>query len=267
MKKIFLSLGLLLSVEVSKAATLPNDAIYVWTSPTSYDCYLLSGTPTITYDNNDLVIEVDGTEAKRINLLSTENVEITYGIKFPLVTLNSKGYATLSFKADMKLSSNCMKAYTAKVNGNKIICTEIADGVIPAGNGVILYGEPSTSAQLLSTESSYTLPNNDLIATSNTDGTITSIPPNGYNYVLNGDKFLQYAGPSFAANKAFFNLNYPPTISNAKLSIIFNEENETTGITETAKEITSTYYDLQGRKIKNPASGIYIINGKKKVIK
>ena len=268
MKKLFLSLGLLLSVGFLQAATLPNDAIYVWTSPTTYDCYLISGTPTITYDNNDLVIEVDGVEAKRIDLTSVENVEVTYGIKYPFVTLNSKGYATLSFKADMLLSSNCMKAYTAKVNGNKIICTEIVDGVIPAGNGVILYGEPSTSAQLLASESTSMLSNNDLLATTKVDGTIANIPDNGYNYVLNGDKFLQYTGTSFVANKAFFNLSYiPSTSNNAKLNIIFNEDETTTGIEESIKESVTSYYDLQGRKVVNPKAGIYIINGKKTVIK
>ena len=268
MKKLLFSLGLMLGVGVSQAAELPNDAIYVWTSPTTYDCYLISGTPTITYDDNFLVIEVNGVEAKRINLSSVDNVEVTYGIKYPLVTLNSKGYATLSFKADMLLSSNCMKAYTAKVEGDKIICTEIADGIIPAGNGVILYGTPSSSAQLLASTYTTTLSNNDLLATTKTDGSLVAIPTSGYNYVLNGDKFLQYTGASFVANKAFFNLNYKPTASNeAKCDIVVGEDNTTTGIEETISKTNSVCYDLQSRKVKHPTTGIYIVNGKKTVIK
>ena len=268
MRKLLFSLGLLLSVGVSQASELPNDAIYVWTSPTTYDCYLISGTPTITYDDNNLVIEVDGVEAKRIDLSTVENVEVTYGIKYPLVTLNSKGYATLSFKADMQLSSNCMKAYTAKVEGDKIICTEIADGIIPAGNGVILYGTPSTSAQLLASSTSTTLSNNDLLATTKAGGSLVDVPTSGYNYVLNGDKFLQYTGTSFVADKAFFNLDYKPTASNgAKFDIVFGEENITTGIEETVSETTSVYYDLQGRKVEHPTTGIYILNGKKTTVK
>lgn len=268
MKKLLFSLGLMLGVGVSQAAELPNDAIYIWTSPTTYDCYLISGTPTITYDDNYLVIEVNGIEAKRINLSSVENVEVTYGIKYPLVTLNSKGYATLSFKADMQLSSNCMKAYTAKVEGYKIICTEIADGIIPAGNGVILYGTPSTSSQLLASASTTTLSNNDLLATTKADGTLATIPTSGYNYVLNGDKFLEYTGTSFVADKAFFNLDYNPMSNNeAKLSILFDEDNVTTGIIETVGKTYSVFYDLQGRKVEHPTTGIYIINGKKKVSK
>lgn len=269
MKKKLLSLGILLQTLSLQAATVPNDAIYVWTSPTTYDCYLVSGTPTIDYDDNSLVIQVDGVEAKRINLSSVENVEVTYGIKYPLVTLNSKGYATLSFKADMVLSSNFMKAYTAKVDDDKIILSEIADGVIPAGNGVILYGTPSKSAQLVASDEAATLTGNDLLATTKADGTLAEIPTSGYNFVLNGDKFLQYTGTSFAPDKAYFNLNYNPVTTNgAKLSIVFSKDEKTTGIAEVGKsETTTTYYDLQGRKVEHPTSGIYIVNGKKMVIK
>jgi hypothetical protein len=268
MKKFLLFVCIVLNALASHSETLPNDAIYVWTSPTTYDCYLISGTPTITYDNNYLVIEVDDVEAKRIDLSSVENVEVTYGIKYPLVTLNSKGYATLSFKADMQLSSNFMKAYTAKVYGNKIICTEIADGIIPAGNGVILYGTPSKSAQLIASTSSSTLFDNDLIATTKADGTLESIPTSGYNYVLNGDKFLQYTGSSFVANKAYFNLSYIPTSSNgAKFDIVFDDEAVTTGITEVQNKAVISICDLQGRKVNKLNSGIYVVNGMKMVIK
>lgn len=268
MRRFLFSLDLLLGIGVSQASELPNDAIYVWTSPTTYDCYLISGTPTITYDDNFLVIEVNGIEAKRINLSNVDDVEVTYGIKYPLVTLNSKGYATLSFKADMQLSSNCMKAYTAKVEGNKIICTEIADGIIPAGNGVILYGVPSTSAQLLASTTTTTLLNNDLRATTKADGSLTDVPTSGYNFVLNGDKFLQYTGTSFVADKAFFNLSYNPVSTNgAKFDILFDEDNVTTGIEEIVSKTNSVYYDLQGRKVERPTTGVYIVNGKKRVIK
>lgn len=268
MKKLLFLLGLLLCVGVSQATELPYDAIYVWTSPTTYDCYLISGTPTITYDNNFLVVEVNGVEAKRIDLSSVDNVEVTYGIKYPLVTLNPQGYATLSFKADMQLSSDFMKAYTAKVDGDKIICTEIADGIIPAGNGVILHGTPSTSAQLLASSTTTTLSNNDLLATTNADGSLADVPTSGYNFVLNGDKFLQYTGTSFVADKAYLNLSYNPVASNgAKLSIIFNEDNVTTGVEDIVKATKAVYYDLQGRKVEYLTTGIYIVNGKKTVIK
>lgn len=263
MKKHFLLLGILFQSLCSHAANVPYDAIYVWTSPTTYDCYLFSGTPTITYDDSDLVITVNGVEAKRIKMSSVDNVEVTYGIQYPLVTLNEYGLATFSFKTDVQLSSSVIKAYTGKVEGNHVVCTEIADGLIPAGNGVILYGTPSASAQLVGYDNAPALSNNDLIATTMAGGSLASVPTSGYNYVLDGNMFVQFTGSTFTANEAFLNLSSNGT----NYDVVFDESGATTGIVEMEKAETATYYDLQGRKVERPTTGIYIINGKKTVIK
>ena len=45
--------------------------------------------------------------------------------------------------------------------------------------------------------------------------------------------------------------------------------NEATGITDNNREIITDnrYYDMQGRRVENPAKGIYLKNGKKVIIK
>ena len=268
MKKYFLLLGILFQSLCSYAGFGPDDAIYVWTSPTTYDCYLVSGTPTITFEGNEVVITVDGTEAKRINLSSVDNVEINRGMEYPLVTLNEYGFATFSFKADVQLSSSVIKAYTGKVVGNLIYCTEVADGLIPAGNGVILYGTPSASAQLVGYDKAPALPDNDLIATTMADGSLASVPTSGNNYVLDGILWQLFTGTSFKADEAFINLSQQSGASSgAKFDMIFDEAGTTTGIVEMESTETATYYDLHGRKVERPTTGIYIINGKKTVIK
>lgn len=268
MKKHFLLLGILLQSLCSHAGNVPDDAIYVWTSPTTYDCYLISGTPTITYEGNDFVITVDGVEAKRINLSSVDNVEVTFGIKYPLVTLNEYGFATFSFKTDVQLSSSVIKAYTGKVVGNLIYCTEVADGIIPAGNGVILYGTPSASAQLVGYDNAPALSDNDLKATTMAGGSLASVPTSGNNYVLDGILWQLFTGTTFTANEAFINLSQQSEASSGgKLDMTFDESGTTTGIVEMKSTETATYYDLQGRKVERPTTGIYIINGKKTVIK
>lgn len=266
MKRKILFLGILFQSLCSHATNVPNDAIYVWTSPTTYDCYLISGTPTLTYEGNYLVITVDGTEAKRINLSSVDNVEVTYGIKYPLVTLNEFGYATFSFKTDVQLSGSVVKAYTAKLEGNSLFCTEVADGLIPAGNGVILVGQPSATAQVVGYENAPALTNNDLIATTTAGGSLAKVPTTGNNYVLGGNVFVQFTGTSFNADEAFINISNGSS-GVAEYDIIFGEEGKTTGIVEFEKSSTTTYYDLQGRKVEHPTTGVYIINGKKTVIK
>ena len=55
------------------------------------------------------------------------------------------------------------------------------------------------------------------------------------------------------------------------LSISFDEGDGTTAIVspEAVDGLTtkSVYYDLQGRRVANPSKGLYIVNGKKVIIK
>ena len=70
-------------------------------------------------------------------------------------------------------------------------------------------------------------------------------------------------------NKAFLVLT--STEAQAKSFVLEFEDGETTGIEtiEGTKQNTEdgVYYDLQGRRVENPTRGVYIVNGKKVVIK
>ena len=70
-------------------------------------------------------------------------------------------------------------------------------------------------------------------------------------------------------NKAFLVLTNAE--AQAKSFVLEFEDGSTTGIEtiETSKNSTEdgVYYDLQGRRVENPTRGIYIVNGKKVVIK
>ena len=70
-------------------------------------------------------------------------------------------------------------------------------------------------------------------------------------------------------NKAFLVLT--STEAQAKGFVLEFEDGETTGIEtiEDTKQNTEdgVYYDLQGRRVENPTRGVYIVNGKKVVIK
>lgn len=108
--------------------------------------------------------------------------------------------------------------------------------------------------------------NNDLIATTTAGGSLAKVPTTGNNYVLGSNVFVQFTGTSFNADEAFVNISNGSS-GVAEYDIIFGEEGKTTGIVEIANSVTTTYYDLQGRKVERPTTGIYIINGKKTVIK
>jgi len=88
------------------------------------------------------------------------------------------------------------------------------------------------------------------------------------HYVLtNGSNFVwvKDAG-TLSAGKCWIELEKSPANARA-LSIVF--EDETTGISavKTAATIEGNCYDLSGRKVAQPTKGLFIVNGKKVVIK
>ena len=89
------------------------------------------------------------------------------------------------------------------------------------------------------------------------------------HYVLSNGKdfvWVKDAG-TLAAGKCWIEL-VPSSESHARtLAIVF--EDETTGIStvKTAATIEGNCYDLSGRKVAQPTKGLYIVNGRKVVIK
>jgi hypothetical protein len=86
------------------------------------------------------------------------------------------------------------------------------------------------------------------------------------DYIVSGGIFKKASGGN--AIKAFRAYLRQRDVSNAKtVSMLF--EDETTGISELKDNVVmpTVYYNLQGRRVANPSKGIYIVNGKKVIIK
>lgn len=106
-------------------------------------------------------------------------------------------------------------------------------------------------------------------------GTFSAITaPQGDNfYVLSGNKLYYTTGAEVkvGANKAYIDKNQIVNKGGgaAKAFIDFDEL-EATGIdaVDTAKTLKGgKFYDLSGREVANPTRGLYIVNGKKVLIK
>lgn len=195
-----------------------------------------------------------------------------YGFEFTpatasVINLNASGYATYSTYYDVEISG--AKAYTAELdyNGGTITCTEIAGNKVPAGNGVLLFGDANAEVTLIPTTGAAALEDNDLKATTLVSGITAAKGENDY-YVLSGNAFKHFTGSSFAANKAYFDVE-GNVVQTRNFTIVFG--GEATGI-ETVQNTMSNVqgsevYDLQGRCVEQPTKGLYIINGKKIVIR
>lgn len=188
----------------------------------------------------------------------------------PTFKLNASGYSTFSYNQPVEIVSGA-KAYTAALDfaNSTITCTEITSNKIPAGNGVLMYGEANADIVVKTAFGDVdALVGNNLHGTTAADGSLVAKGSNSY-YVLSGDTFKNYTGAAFAANKAYFEVDGDDNVQAREWSIVF-EGDETTGInTVLGSEFTvnGEYYDLQGRRVAQPTKGLYIVNGRKVVIK
>lgn len=133
---------------------------------------------------------------------------------------------------------------------------------IKAGTPVILYANASedTGFSFQITDDEVTYPATNLLKIS--DGTVVN---GAYVLAKKNDVvgFYKWAGGALSPGKV-----YVEPSSAAREFIGFNFD-EVTGINEVKneKETVNGIFDLQGRKVVTPSKGLYIVNGKKVVIK
>ena len=87
------------------------------------------------------------------------------------------------------------------------------------------------------------------------------------NYILyNGELRLCGSGPTLNGLRVYFTYSGS---SPARENVIFDFGGDVTGIQamETSKVNNNIYYNLSGQRVQNPSRGMYIVNGKKVIIK
>ena len=144
-----------------------------------------------------------------------------------------------------------------------------------AGIGLFLKGEPGEYiVPVIKSTDEHSL--NMLVGTlepttvNSTDGAMSN-----YKFTIaDGDTAPMFYpfedNTTLSAGKAYLQIPtaWLPATAQKSLSVRF-DDGETTDIDELKGESgeVKTIYDLQGRVVENPTSGIYIINGKKVVVK
>ncbi len=183
--------------------------------------------------------------------------------------ITAAGWATLYTPYALDFSGvSGLTAYTATCSGSTVTLTEVSN--VPANTGVVLKGAANT----------YNVP---VIASSSTDkghllGSATDATAynayDGYTLYmlsLNGDneaQFVPVTSGSIAAGKAFLKIAGGNSSQARSLSVVFADE--TTGVSEVRSkksDVRNEYYNLSGQRISQPTKGLYIVNGKKIVIK
>lgn len=175
--------------------------------------------------------------------------------------LNGKYVGTFSAPYAVELPEGVV-AYTAEVNEAKTVVTfnEIEGNVVPKNTGVLVYKESATeavNAPAVPAISTTSIENNAFEAMVNGE-----IPANSYalSNGTHGVGFYLYNTAKNAKNKAYI----PASVAGSNLSAFrFDFEGTLTGIETIENENSNVIYDLQGRRVQNAKSGLYIVNGKK----
>ena len=191
------------------------------------------------------------------------------------VTITSAGMATYASDHALDFSGvEGLKAYKAKVvNGNSITFTSVEQ--VPNGEGVLLKAtteltENTTFAVPVATESvaAWAADDNDFVR--GTGGNVPSEDNGIYNYILNngtsGLGFYKANGKKVASNRAYLSTSTAPSSSAMAMSF----DNAATGIRSIDNgqwTMDNEFYNLNGQRVAQPTRGLYIVNGKKVVVK
>ena len=189
----------------------------------------------------------------------------SYAVEAVSTTLNASGFATYSAGYDFTVSGATAYAMALDIDAGTLAGTAVDK--VPAGAGVLLKGEANAKVTITATTGAAALTGNNLHGTTDANGNTVDMPAGKTVYVLSGDTFKKYTGTELAANKAFFQVD-GTTVEGRSFVMVF--DGETTGIDAllmNSEKVNSEVYNLNGQRVMNPAKGLYIVNGKKVVIK
>ena len=228
--------------------------------------------------DTDVTLEASTWNTYTVNITDvTDDIAITFTMKRGFLDdvvvknagtdvtakLNASGYTT--YCSQYPLDFTATDGYTAwqikSISGETITFEKITDK-IRGGQGILLKGEAGATVTLASADSDVELSENLLFGT-----TAPTYAAADTYYGLSGNKFVKVNAGTIPAGKALLPASEIPAAAR-ELTFVFDEGN-TTGIKaiDNSQLTIDNYYDLQGRKVVQPAKGLYIKNGKKVVLK
>lgn len=184
-------------------------------------------------------------------------------------------YATLGAPVALDLSNlGVVQAYTLTADAatGKITKTTKSDA-LAANEGVVLHNATGTDVTLsIPVAASATASaNNDLKAFTGGSAKLAQVSETGYtNYILSkeadgvGFYKVNSAGNSMGANTAY--LQVKDAAIGARTAFFFDNDATSINTIESVQQ-NGTVYNLNGQLVAQPTKGLYIVNGKKVIVK
>ncbi len=232
-----------------------------------------------------------------------KNVTITVTGEKPTITFSSDGYSRFYLDdivitqsrttADVKLSSTGYASYCSpfaldltptedyaawtvkSTSGTTVEFTKIP-GKVAANTPFILYnankgGETVNLPIIEDDDTEIAAVSDNMLRGTLSPTYVATVDGDCTLFGLSKGSFVKINPGTIAANKAYLPIPTADVPSAARLAIMFSDE--TTGISETVQPTQhsdGTVYDLQGRKVgslQGSVKGLYIVNGKKVLVK
>ena len=247
---ITLTQGVSRAVKVYKNGSFVADKTGTFTVDGEASAYMLAVVSNQTSgDGSYKSISVSGAQT------TVTSVNITPG----------KTYTTYVTTHDLDFTSHAkLTAYIATAATSSAV-TLTSVNKVPAGTPIVLKATETGSAISVPTADE-----TDDVSTNKLkkgDG-FTSIGGNSnYDYILSDGQFYRAEAGVVASGKAYLHLTADPGAH--ALDIVFEENGGATGIAEvsTKKAFNGEYYNIAGQKVAQPTKGLYIVNGKKVIVR
>jgi hypothetical protein len=209
---------------------------------------------------SDITIAKGGANNIGIDLIYIEKTDDAPTSIPATISTTGSSFASTAIIDCSKLPDGVTAYKVSAVADSKATLTEVTEAVAP-GTGLIL---------IAGTAGSYDLPvaatGNDISATNKLVGvTVAKTVAADEAYGLKDGKFNKLSAGTIPANKAYL----PATaVSAPELTIVFG--GEATGIADVRSkkaDVRGEIYNLNGQRVAQPAKGLYIVNGRKAIIK
>lgn len=235
-----------------------------------------NGEFVLAKDNNDIAFGKGGSKTAAFDYVYIQKLEdptpeelaeatkADYDADNFTITIGSEGWATVYTDRALDFSSTGLTAYTATTDGTTVTLTEVTE--VAAGTGVVLKGDAK----------SYIVP---VIAKSDTEkgqlkGSATAAltfdaeaANDYYMLVLNSSskaQFKKLSSGTIAAGKAY--LAIAKSTEEARvMNVVFAGTTAIKAIETVAAD--NNVYNLAGQRVAAPQKGLYIVNGKKVIVK
>ena len=215
--------------------------------------------------DGDITIEL-GVEKAWLELLSADaNQLVTFGAIDWTTFVSTKNLDFSKVQAGLA-------AYIVTGNSGSAITKEDVTGIVPAGTPLLLSGTANNTFTVSLASSAGSAPVGNLLKAGN--GSAVGYVTGKTRYVLSADGttpvFKKLADGGYSATvpvgKAY--LEFDGVVSAHELT--FDFDSETTAISEAKSQLPTAngqFFNLAGQRVANPTKGLYIVNGRKFIIK